>query len=259
MQGLLDGKVVVVTGGSSGNGRAIAFAAAAHGAAAVVVADVIDAPREGGQPTHEWLNSETTTRGVFIHCDVSDADSMDAAVAAADEFGGIDVMVNNAGIVGPANPVVSLAEADFDQVIAVNLRGTFLGCRSAARRMSPRGSGSIVNIASIAALMGSRTSAAYTASKAGVRLMTTTLAFELGSQGIRVNSVLPGIIETYMTTQDRHWAASAADASTAKVPLGRLGRPEDVANAVVYLASDLASYITGSSLTVDGGLTSIVP
>jgi NAD(P)-dependent dehydrogenase (short-subunit alcohol dehydrogenase family) len=259
MQGLLDGKVVVVTGGSSGNGRAIAFAAAAHGAAAVVVADVIDAPREGGQPTHEWLNAETSTRAVFVHCDVSDAASMDAAVAAADQFGGIDVMVNNAGIVGPAHPVVSLDEADFDQVIAVNLRGTFLGCRSAGRRMSARGSGSIVNVASVAALMGSRTSAAYTASKAGVHLMTTTLAFELGSQGIRVNSVLPGVIATHMTMKDRHWAAAAADATTAKVPLGRLGQPEDVANAVVYLASDLASYITGSALTVDGGLTSIVP
>ena len=253
--GLLGDKVVLVTGGSSGNGRAIALAAAAHGARAVVIADVRDEPREGGRPTHELLECEAA----FVACDVSDPDSIDAAVAAAEQFGGLDVMVNNAGIVGPANPVTDLAEADFDRVIGVNLRGTFLGCRSAARRMTARGSGSIVNVASIAALMGSRTSAAYSASKGGVRLLTTTLAFEMGPYGIRVNSVLPGIIETQMTTHDRNWAAEAAEATIGKVPLRRLGSPADVANAVVYLASDLASYITGTSLVVDGGLLACVP
>ena len=199
------------------------------------------------------------TESIFVHCDVSDPASIDAAVAAADKFGGIDVMVNNAGIVGPARPVVDMDEADFDQVIAVNLRGAFLGCRSAARRMTARGSGSIVNVASIASLMGSRTSAAYSASKGGVRLLTTTLAFEMGPLGIRVNSVLPGIIETRMTTHDRNWAAEAAEATIGKVPMRRLGTPADVANAVVYLASDLASYVTGTSLTVDGGLIACVP
>ncbi|AWB91259.1 SDR family NAD(P)-dependent oxidoreductase [Aeromicrobium chenweiae] len=253
--GLLQDRVVVVTGGSSGNGRAIALAAAAQGARAVVVADVVSEPREGGRPTHEVIGGDS----LFVSCDVSQPDSIEAAVAAADPFGGVDVLVNNAGIVGPASRVVEMDPADFDQVLAVNLRGTFLGCRAAGRRMAERGSGSIVNVASIAGILGSRSSAAYSASKAGILLMTSTLAFELGSAGVRVNSVLPGIIETHMTTVDRTLATDAYAATVAKVPLGRLGTPDDIANAVVYLASTLAGYVTGSSLVVDGGLIATVP
>ncbi|WP_208430685.1 SDR family oxidoreductase [Aeromicrobium yanjiei] len=151
-----------------------------------------------------------------------------------------------------------MAVDDFDRVLAVNLRGTFLGCRAAGRGMAARGSGSIVNVASIAGVQGSRTSAAYSASKAGILLMTQTLAFELGSSGVRVNSVLPGIIQTHMTTVDRPLASDAYDATVAKVPLGRLGTPDDIANAVVYLASDLAGYVTGTSLVVDGGLIATI-
>lgn len=253
--GLLQDRVVVVTGGSSGNGRAIAIAAAQHGARAVVIADVVAEPREGGRPTHEVIGGDS----IFVSCDVSRPDSIEEAIAAADRFGGVDVLVNNAGIVGPASPVLDMAAEDFDHVLAVNLRGTFLGCRSAGRRMAAQGSGCIVNVASIAGVQGSRSSAAYSASKAGVLLMTRTLAFELGPSGVRVNSVLPGVIETQMTTVDRPLASDAAAATVAKVPLGRLGTPADIANAVVYLASDLASYVTGASLVVDGGLIATVP
>lgn len=253
--GLLQGRVVVVTGGSSGNGRAIAIAAAEQGARAVVIADVVAEPREGGVPTHQLIGGDS----IFVSCDVSDGDSIEAAIAAADPLGGVDVLVNNAGIVGPASPVLTMETASFDEVLSVNLRGTFLGCRSAGRRMAERGSGSIVNVASIAGIQGSRSSAAYSASKAGILLMSKTLAFELGAHGVRVNSVLPGIIETSMTTVDRPLAAGAAEATKAKVPLGRLGTPADVAGAVVYLASDLAGYVTGASLVVDGGLIATVP
>lgn len=252
---LLQDRVVVVTGGSSGNGRAIALAAAEHGARAVVVADIVADPREGGRPTCDVIGGDS----VFVRCDVSEPDSIEAAVAAADRFGGVDVLVNNAGIVGPASPVLTMEADDFDRVLAVNLRGTFLGCRSAGRRMAERGSGSIVNVASVAAVRGSRSSAAYSASKAGILLMTSTLAFELGPSGVRVNSVLPGVIETQMTTVDRLLASDAAEATVAKVPLGRLGTPADIADAVVYLASDLAGYVTGTSLVVDGGLIAAIP
>ncbi len=252
---LLKDRVVIVTGGSSGNGRAIAVAAAEQGARAVVVADTSDEPREGGAPTHEVIDCDA----VFVQCDVSDPDAVDRAVAAADAFGGVDVLVNNAGIVGPAHPVLEMGEADFDQVLAVNLRGSFLGCRAAGRRMADRGSGSIVNISSIAGLRGSKSSAAYSASKAGLLLMTQTLAYELGPRGVRVNAVLPGVVETRMTTQDRSLASEAAAATIAKVPLRRLGQPADIADAVVFLASDLASYVSGTSLVVDGGFIAAVP
>lgn len=252
---LLRDRVVVVTGGSSGNGRAIALTAAAHGARAVVVADVTEAPREGGTPTHELVQTES----VFVRCDVSDADQVRAAVEAADRFGGVDVMVNNAGIVGDAAPLIDMDPTNFDHVLSVNLRGTFLGCQLAGRRMAERGSGSIVNIASVAGLVGSKSSNAYSATKAGVRLMTATLSFELGPHGVRANAVLPGVIETMMTTSDRPLAGAQADATIAKIPLHRLGAPEDIANVVMFLASDLAAYVTGTSVVVDGGLTAVMP
>jgi NAD(P)-dependent dehydrogenase (short-subunit alcohol dehydrogenase family) len=258
---LLAGRVVVVTGGSSGNGRAIALAAAEHGARAVIVADLQRDPREGGRPVVEEIADRGTTASRFVHCDVSDARSVDEAVACATEFGGIDVMVNNAGIVGPTSTVVDFDDAEFDRVLDVNLKGCFYGCRAAARVMVERGHGSIVNISSVAAVMASNSSSAYSASKAGVQLLTATLAAEVGPAGVRANAVLPGIIRTHMTAgADRSLTVGAAAVRMREIiPVRRVGEPHEVAGAVVYLASDLASFVNGSSLIVDGGMLSHLP
>ena len=252
---LLSGKVAIVTGGASGMGRAIAQEFAKHGAAAVVVADIREEPREGGQPTHELIESKDGTRGKFVTCDVAQVADLERAVDAAEEFGGVDIMVNNAAIFR-SQEFLKATEEDFDQMIAINVKGVYFGSQAAAKRMVGKGGGSIINLSSVAGLVGRSEFSIYSTTKGAVRLMTYSLAGALGPKGIRVNAIHPGIIETTMTLEDiKLVGTEAGETSLQTVPQGRYGRPRDVADAAVYLASDLSSYVNGESLVVDGGRT----
>ncbi|MCY4353582.1 MAG: SDR family oxidoreductase [Truepera sp.] len=252
MTKLLQGKVAVVTGGSSGNGRAIARAFAKHGAD-VVVADIRANPREGGTPTHELIPTETGARATFVHCDVTRVADLEAAVAAAEFLGGIDVMVNNAGILTKQS-VLEASEAAFDTMMSVNVRSVYFGTQAAGRRMIERGSGSIINLSSIAGMRGTGGYAAYCTSKGAVRHMTYALADELGPKGVRVNVLHPGIIDTRMNiVDDPVIGTEVGEGYLQMIPLRRWGQPGEVADAAVYLASELASYVNGASLVVDGG------
>jgi len=254
---LLADNSAVVTGGASGNGRAIALAFAEHGAD-VVIADVQREPRTDGVPTDERIESETDARVTFVRCDVSDRDDCRKAVEAADAFGGVDVMINNAGILRET-PFLEVTEDEFDEMLAVNLKGVFFGAQAAAEVMLERGEGCIINLSSVAGIQGAPTNTTYCASKGGVRLLTYSLAAELGPQGVRVNAIHPGYIETAMLTEDVPLLGTDAQATLEEqIPQSRLGRPEDVAGAAVYLASDLADYVNGESLVVDGGNVSTV-
>jgi NAD(P)-dependent dehydrogenase (short-subunit alcohol dehydrogenase family) len=250
MTGDLDGRVAVVTGGASGIGRDICLAFAEEGAAAVVVADRQRHPREGGTPTDERLADETDADAAFVACNVTDPAALDAAVGTADEFGGVDVMVNNAGVFVLAD-FLETTEAEFDRAMDVNAKGVFFGAQAAARRMDE---GTIVNLSSTAGLYGVGDYVAYSASKGAVRLMTYAMADALGP-AVRVNAIHPGVVESEMTRSDSKVIGTVrGDAFEERIPLGRFGQPEDVAEAAVYLASDRSAYVTGHSLVVDGGI-----
>ncbi len=257
MAELLTNKVAVITGGASGNGRGIALALARHGAKAVIIADVRQEPREGGQATHELIEAETQARAKFVSCDVTKVADLEAAVEAAEEFGGVDIMVNNAGIVIQGDFLAS-TEEQFDRIMAINVKGVYFGAQAAAKRMVRKGSGCIINISSIAGIQGSRGAASYSTTKGAIRLLTYALADELGGQGIRVNAIHPGVIETAMTTQDAPIVGTAAAAQyMSAIPMQRFGQPSDIGNTAVYLTSDLASYVNGASIVVDGGATRV--
>ncbi len=254
MSQLLDGQSAVVTGGASGIGRAISTAFARHGAD-VVVADRHEEPRRGGSPTHERIRAETDAEATFVECDVTDGAELEAAVDAADAFGGLDVMVNNAGIFGPMAPVAEIEFEAYRELMAINLDAVFRGSQIAADRLIDRGEGgAIVNVSSLAGLQGYAQLTPYCTAKAGVKNLTCSLAAELGPHGIRVNAIHPGEVETAMTTEDFPvFGTENADELAETIPLRKLGQPEDVANAAVFLASDLAGHVTAESLLVDGG------
>ncbi|MUV56585.1 SDR family oxidoreductase [Halogeometricum sp. CBA1124] len=250
---LLEDKTAVITGSSGGIGRGIAQTFADHGAS-VVVADIREDPREGGTPTHELLQEEGS-EATYVECDVTDYDDCVAAVEAAEEFGGVDVMVNNAGIVGPQDPLVDLDLAEYRNLVSVNLDGVVNGSKAAALAMVERGEGgSIVNMSSVAGMVGYGGITPYSAAKGGVRLFTYALASELGPDGIRVNAVHPGVIETTMTKEDSPIVGTEQEEQLLPtIPLRRVGQPEDIGGVVTFLASDLASYVTAESIVVDGG------
>jgi NAD(P)-dependent dehydrogenase (short-subunit alcohol dehydrogenase family) len=255
---LLSGRVAVVVGGASGIGQAIARALARYGAAAVVVADIRREPREGGTPTDELIRADSSASSVYVPCDVTEPNQVDQAVSAAREFGSVDIMVNSAGIVEPA-PFAELDSSGVNRIVKINLLGAVYGCQSAIREMTVRGHGSIINIASVAGVTASY-GAMYSSTKAGVVLLSASLASQYGPHGIRVNAIAPGLTETAMTRLDGNLVGTHAGAvRLAQIPLGRFAVPEDMANAAVFLASDLASYVTGTVITVDGGWTAHLP
>lgn len=235
----LDGKVGLISGGSRGIGAAIAQRMLEEGAK-VVVGDVLD--QEGAA-----LAAQLGGDARFVHLDVtSPLDWQQAVDAAVVEFGGLSVLVNNAGIVNFGR-IDEYPLEEWSRIIDVNLTGVFNGIKAAAPSLALNGSASIINISSIAGVRGYESLAGYTASKWGVRGLTKSAALDLGRSGTRVNSVHPGVIETPMT------AGMTFD--TGHVPLHRIGQPREVADLVVYLASDESSFITGSEFVIDGGET----
>jgi NAD(P)-dependent dehydrogenase (short-subunit alcohol dehydrogenase family) len=250
----LSGETAVVTGGASGNGRAIARLFAAEGTD-IVVADRRESPREGGHPTHETIQEETSVDAIYVECDVTDLDLLEEAISAADEFGGVSILVNNAGIFDPG-PFQEVTPEDYDRMMAVNARAPFFGTQFAADRMVDTDrEGAVVNVSSVAGLRGMAGGATYCASKGAVTLLTYALADELGPDGIRVNAAHPGYVETAMFEQDVPGPTDRAAKLAGEIPLRRVGQPADIAEAVLYLASDRGGYVTGASLTVDGGIT----
>jgi 3-oxoacyl-[acyl-carrier protein] reductase len=243
----LDGRIALITGASRGIGRATALELAAAGAA-VGVNYRSDA--EGAAAVVAEITA-AGARALALQADVADPESAAALVARCeDELGDIDVLVCNAGITRD-NLMARISPEDFNDVIATNLGGTFHVCQAAGRRMLRRRRGAIVTMSSIVGIHGNAGQTNYSASKAGLIGLTKSLAKEIGSRGVRVNCIAPGYIETDLTDV---LPESAREALLASTPLGRLGRPEDVARCVRFLVSDAAGFVTGAVLSVDGGL-----
>ncbi len=251
----LSGRIAVVTGGAAGIGRATARAFAAEGCKVAVW----DVTSEGGD---ELVAELATAGGEGSHqvVDVTDSAAVDAAAAAvADRWGGIDVLVNNAGILRDAQLVKwkdgdvarVMSDEEFDAVIAVNLRGVFSCARAVVPHMIRRGGGVILNASSVVGLYGNFGQTNYAATKAAVINMAGTWSRELGRHNVRVNAVAPGFIATEILET---MPEKILQGMLARTPLGRMGKPEDIANAYVWLASDAAGFITGATLSVDGGL-----
>ncbi|MEA5162493.1 glucose 1-dehydrogenase [Cereibacter johrii] len=251
----LYGKTVIVTGGAVGIGRACVERMAGEGAK-VAIFDLLE-------PEGRTLADELAASGcevAFWRVDVADEAAMRTAIdAAADRFGGLHVMVNNAGLSGSSKATDAVSEEEWDRVQAVNVKGVLFGTKHAIPHLRAAGGGSIVNLSSIAGLVGVGGLAAYHASKGAVRLMTKNDAITYAPERIRVNSIHPGYIWTPMV--EKHLAASSDDPGASRAaagavhPLGHMGEPDDIAWAAVYLASDEAKFVTGAELVVDGGYT----
>ena len=242
-----DNRVAVVTGGSRGIGRAICLELAGQGASIVLC---YAGNEQAANDTAEACRA-LGARVTAVKCDVADAQQVkDMMRAAVKEYGRIDVLVNNAGVTRDGF-LLMMRESDYDAVLDTNLKGTFLCIKNVVHAMMKQNYGRIVNVSSVTGLRGNAGQANYAASKAGVIGLTKAAARELATKNITVNAVAPGFIETDMT---RSMNEAALNAGVAQVPMGRMGRPEDVANAVRFLASDEASYITGCVLKVDGGM-----
>src|SRR5919197_2871039 len=249
MAGCVEGKVALVTGGASGIGRATALTFAREGAKLVIA----DMNEDGGQQTVHMI-TEKGGEAIFVRTDVSKAVEVQALISTAVEtYGRLDCAHNNAGISGGGRALTAeYAEDTWHQVLAVNLTGVWLCMKYEIPQMLQQGSGTIVNTASAAGLVGTRGSSAYVASKHGVVGLTKTAALEYAKQGIRVNCVCPGYIQRPMTAPGMEDPARMA-LILASEPVGGVGQPEEVAEAVVWLCSDAASFVTGHTMTVDGG------
>ena len=248
--GRLDGKVAIISGGARGQGAVEARMLAQEGAK-VVFGDILD---ELGRQVEAEL-AEAGLDAAYVHLDVTSEDDWTAAVqSAVEKYGHLDILVNNAGIL-IRKGIEDTTEEDWDRIMAVNAKGVFLGTKAAIPAMREAGGGSIVNISSTAGLVGSpEGSASYTATKGAVRLLTKSTAIQYAGDGIRCNSVHPGPIDTDMI-RDTLSDPERMAARMRRLPLKRVGTPEDIAYGVIYLASDEASFVTGSELVIDGGTT----
>jgi NAD(P)-dependent dehydrogenase (short-subunit alcohol dehydrogenase family) len=246
----LKGKVAIITGAASGIGKATAELFAKEGAALLLL-DINDA----GQSIADQIN-QGGEQARFLHCDVTQPDACQRAVAAArEEFSRLDILFNNAGIIRRAD-VVGTSEEEWDRVMAVNVKSIFLMSKYAVPVMAASGGGSIINTSSGWGLRGGRNAVSYCASKGAVVNMTRAMAIDHGPQNIRVNAICPGDVDTPMLRDEARQVGQPLEdflAEAAMRPLQRYARPEEIAHAVLYLASDVASYVTGSALVIDGG------
>ena len=245
----LEGKVALISGGARGMGAEEAKLFAREGAK-VVIGDILE---EEGRRTEAEVN-ELGGECLFVRLDVTNEAQWQGAVAATvARFGKLDILVNNAGIF-LGNPVEDTTSQEWDQIMDINAKGVFLGTKLAIPEMRKAGGGSIINISSVAGLVGNPYSSAYNASKGAVRLLTKSTAIQYAKDGIRANSIHPGVIETPMT-QDVVNDPSFKEFRLATNPIPRLGQPADIAYGALYLASDESSFVTGSELVIDGGRT----
>lgn len=246
--GKLDGKVALITGAGSGIGRSGALLFAREGAKV----GVADCDAAGGQQTVQGIR-ESGGDATFVEADVSSAADVGRMIrAVVSAFGRIDILYNNAGIQGPTALTAEVREEDWDTTLNINLKSAFLSCKSAIPLMADQGGGVIINTSSTMGLGGKSRIAPYCVSKAGVIVLTKTMAAEYAKQNIRVNCICPGVIETPMGSP------SIDRVRMDLIPQGKAGKPEDIARAALYLASDDAAYVTGTVLVVDGGWTAEV-
>ncbi len=244
---MLNGKVALVTGASRGIGREIAMTLAAEGATVIIN---YNGSEKRAQEVKNAIEEKGGSASLY-QCNVSDFQACEEMVKnLVKEFGHVDILVNNAGITKD-NLIMKMKEEDFDAVININLKGTFNTIRHLSRQMLKQRSGKIINISSVSGIMGNAGQANYAASKAGVIGLTKTMARELASRGITVNAVAPGFVDTEMTEV---LSDEVKEAACKMIPLGKFGKPSDIANMVAFLASEKADYITGQVFSVDGGM-----
>lgn len=244
---MLENKVALVTGAGRGIGRAIAIALAKEGAEVVVN---YNGSEERAKEVKQTIE-ENGGKASIYKCNVSDFEACEAMIKdIVKEHGRLDILVNNAGITKDGL-IMKMKEEDFDSVLNVNLKGTFNTIRHSARQMLRQKSGKIINISSVSGILGNAGQANYAASKAGVIGLTKTMARELGSRGITVNAIAPGFVDTEMTGV---LSEEIRENACRQIILGRFGKPVDIANVAVFLASDKADYITGQVISVDGGM-----
>ena len=244
---MLKNEIALITGAGRGIGRAIAIALAKEGAEVVIN---YNGSEERAKEVKQTIE-ENGGKASIYKCNVSDFTACEAMIKdIVKEYGHLDILVNNAGITKDGL-IMKMKEEDFDSVLNVNLKGTFNTIRHSARQMLKQRSGKIINISSVSGILGNVGQANYAASKAGVIGLTKTMARELGSRGITVNAIAPGFVDTEMTEV---LSEEIRENACKQIILGRFGKPEDIANTAVFLASDKADYITGQVISVDGGM-----